>query len=123
MLRTRPDPALVLGVDLSLVKPGKDGKDDELAARVHDHPQVFTFNKFPSRRRLQPILDRVAADALAIRAAEPTTKPAKPTTKPAKPVAEPTTKPVAKPRAEPITEPEPTARGAAAGSARRRRAT
>ena len=156
-LRTRPDPALVLGVDLSLVKPGKDGKDDELAARVHDHPQVFTFNKFPSRRRLQPILDRVAAEALALRAAKPLAKPraepaaepaaevaakplakpraepaaepaaevaAKPLAKPrAKPVAKPLAKPVAEPVAEPLAEPEPTARGAAAGSARRRRAT
>jgi predicted nuclease of restriction endonuclease-like RecB superfamily len=148
-LRTRPDPALVLGVDLSLVKPGKDGKDDELAARVHDHPQVFTFNKFPSRRRLQPILDRVAAEALALRAAELAAKPlakpraepaaelaAKPLAKPraepaaevaakprAKPVAKPLAKPVAEPVAEPLAEPEPTARGAAAGSARRRRAT
>jgi len=167
-LRTRPDPALVLGVDLSLVKPGKDGKDgkdDELAARVHDHPQVFTFNKFPSRRRLQPILDRVAAEALALRAAKPLAKPraepaaepaaevaakplAKPRAKPAaevaakplakpraepaaepaaevaaKPLAKPLAKPVAEPVAEPLAEPEPTARGAAAGSARRRRAT
>lgn len=64
-LHTRPDPGLVLGVDLSLVK------DAELAARVHDHPQVFTFNKFPSRRRLQPILDRVAAETAAAVPAAP----------------------------------------------------
>ena len=56
-LLARPDPGLVLGVDLSLVK------DAGLAARVDGHPQVFTFNKFPARRRLQPILDRVAAEA------------------------------------------------------------
>lgn len=54
-LAARPDPGLLLGVDLSLVK------DAELAARVTGHPQVFTFNKFPARRRLQPLLDRAAA--------------------------------------------------------------
>jgi predicted nuclease of restriction endonuclease-like RecB superfamily len=122
-LRTRPDPALVLGVDLSLVKPGKDGKDDELAARVHDHPQVFTFNKFPSRRRLQPILDRVAAEALALRAAELAAKPlAKPRAEPAAGLA---AKPLAKPRAEPAAEvaarqtPRQTSRQAARQTRRR----
>ena len=54
-LDARPDPGLLLGVDLSLVK------DPALAARVTGHPQVFTFNKFPARRRLQPLLDRAAA--------------------------------------------------------------
>ena len=53
-LRARPDPGLALGVDLALVK------DAALAAHVADHPQVFTFNKFPTRRRLQPLLDRIA---------------------------------------------------------------
>jgi hypothetical protein len=165
----RPDPELVLGIDLSLLKPGKDGKDDDLAARVHDHPQVFTFNKFPSRRRLQPILDRVAAEALtkprkpatksvAEPVAEPRTKPRKPVAEPVaeavaealtkpvaeplrkprkpatKPVAEALTKPVAEALTEPVTKPrkpaakpatsaDPPAPGAAAGTARRRRAT
>jgi hypothetical protein len=164
-LHTRPDPELVLGIDLSLLKPGKDGKDDDLAARVHDHPQVFTFNKFPSRRRLQPILDRVAAEALtkprkpatktvAEPVAEPRTKPRKPVAEPVaealtKPVAEPLRKPrkpATKPLAEALTEPvaealtepvtkprkpaakpapsaDPPVPGAAAGTARRRRAT
>jgi uncharacterized protein len=54
-LAARPDPGLLLGVDLVLVK------DEELSARVLGHPQVFSFNKFPSRRRLQPLLDRAAA--------------------------------------------------------------
>lgn len=53
-LAARPDPGLALGVDLALVK------EDDLAARLEGHPQVFTFNKFPSRRRLQPLLDRLA---------------------------------------------------------------
>jgi hypothetical protein len=68
-LETRSDPGLVLGVDLSLLK------DEDLAARVASHPQVFTFNKFPSRRRLQPLLDRVAA---AARAPEPAPAPEPP---------------------------------------------
>ncbi len=54
-LTARPDPGLLLGVDLVLVK------DAELSARVLGHPQVFSFNKFPARRRLQPLLDRAAA--------------------------------------------------------------
>ena len=143
-LQTRPDPELVLGVDLALVK------DDELAARVNDHPQVFTFNKFPARRRLQPILDRVAAEALLRRAAAPPSrplpKPVAATTEPAakpvskrgvKPVAPATTPPTPEPRtrssskraARPVApaavvpEPEPPARAATAGTARRRRAT
>ena len=143
-LQTRPDPELVLGVDLALVK------DDELAARVNDHPQVFTFNKFPARRRLQPILDRVAAEALLRRAAAPPNrplpKPVAPTTEPAakpvskraaKSVAPATTPPTPEPRtrssskraARPVApaavvpEPEPPARAATAGTARRRRAT
>ncbi len=139
-LQSRPDPELVLGVDLSLVKPGLD---DELAARVHDHPQVFTFNRFPGRRRLQPILDRVAAEALArgvTAVAKPVAKPiAKPAAKPApEPVAPPVIEPAAKrapkrapkPRAEPVAKPvapvakpEPSASAVAAGTARRRRAT
>jgi len=92
-LHSRPDPGLVLGVDLSLLK------DAELAARVHDHPQVFTFNKFPSRRRLQPLLDRASADATARPTAPAPAAPAAP------------------------TAPEPPAPAAAAGTARRRRAT
>jgi len=50
---------LLLGIDLSLVK------DAELAARVRDHLQVFTFNKFPARKRIQPLLDRAAAAGTA----------------------------------------------------------
>lgn len=67
-LDARPDPGLVLGVDLSLTR------DADLGARVLGHPSVFTFNKFPARRRLQPLLDRAAAAALARAAAEPPTK-------------------------------------------------
>lgn len=52
-LQTRPDPRFLVGVDLSLVK------DAELSTRLQGHPQVFTFNKFPSRKRLQPLLDRL----------------------------------------------------------------
>ncbi|HEY0134358.1 MAG TPA: DUF790 family protein [Nannocystis sp.] len=62
-LAARPDPALLLGVDLSLVK------DADLAARVRDHLQVFTFNKFPARKRIQPLLDRAAAAGTARSAA------------------------------------------------------
>ena len=58
-LAARPDPALLLGVDLSLIK------DADLAARVRDHLQVFTFNKFPARKRIQPLLDRAAAAGTA----------------------------------------------------------
>ncbi len=58
-LHARPDAGLLLGVDLSLTR------DAELAARVLGHPQVFTFNKFPARRRLQPLLDRAAAAGTA----------------------------------------------------------
>lgn len=64
-LAARPDPGLALGVDLALVK------ENELAASLAAHPQVFTFNKFPSRRRLQPLLDRLAP-------ASPIAPPAKP---------------------------------------------
>lgn len=52
-LAARPDPHFFVGVDLSLAK------DEALAARLAAAPQVFTFNKFPSRRRLQPLLDRL----------------------------------------------------------------
>ncbi len=54
-LDARTDPTLLLGVDLSLTKA------PAIAARVHDHPQVFTFNKFPARRRLHPLLARLLA--------------------------------------------------------------
>lgn len=94
-LHARPDPELVLGVDLSLVK------DAGLAARVDGHPQVFTFNKFPSRRRLQPILDRATAEAALRASAGP--PPAAPARAPADAPAR--------------------ARGAAAGTARPRRRT
>lgn len=67
-LSARPDPGLALGIDLALVK------DEALAARVADHPQVFTFNKFPARRRLQPLLDRLAAAPAA--EPRPSTPPA-----------------------------------------------
>ena len=66
-LDARPDPGLVLGVDLSLTR------DADLGARVLGHPSVFTFNKFPARRRLQPLLDRAAAAALARAALEAAT--------------------------------------------------
>lgn len=69
-LDARPDPGLALGVDLALVK------DAALAARVADHPQVFTFNKFPARRRLQPLLDRLAQQHAP--PAEPAAKPPRP---------------------------------------------
>jgi predicted nuclease of restriction endonuclease-like RecB superfamily len=52
-LAVRPDPHFFVGVDLALTK------DEAIAARVDGHPQVFTFNKFPSRKKLQPLLDRL----------------------------------------------------------------
>lgn len=52
-LAARPDPQFLVGVDLALTR------DETIAARLADHPQVFTFNKFPSRRRLQPLLDKL----------------------------------------------------------------
>lgn len=58
-LAVRPDPLFLVGVDLALTK------DDAVAARLEGHPQVFTFNKFPSRRRLQPLLDRLGDLPLA----------------------------------------------------------
>jgi predicted nuclease of restriction endonuclease-like RecB superfamily len=82
-LAARPDPGLALGVDLALVK------DAALAARVADHPQVFTFNKFPARRRLQPLLDRLAGPL------QPTPSP------PARPAATPATTPAKSPAAPP----------------------
>ncbi len=70
-LATRPDPGLALGVDLALLK------DEALAARVADHPQVFTFNKFPARRRLQPLLDRLVKAATPPAPAAPAPRPRK----------------------------------------------
>ncbi len=56
-LAARPDPGLLLGVDLPLTK------DEAVAARLEGHPQVFSFNKFPTRRRIQPLLDRLEEPA------------------------------------------------------------
>lgn len=53
-LAARPDPLFLVGVDLSLTR------DPALAERLAAAAQVFTFNKFPSRRRLQPLLDVIA---------------------------------------------------------------
>lgn len=57
-LATRPDPHLLVGVDLALAR------DEAIAARLEGHPQVFTFNKFPSRKKLQPLLERLSQPVL-----------------------------------------------------------
>lgn len=54
-LAARPDPHFLVGVDLSLAK------DDALAARLATAPQVFTFNKFPTWKRLAPLLEPLAS--------------------------------------------------------------
>ncbi len=50
-LSVRKDPHLLLGVDRSVLRGA--------APSVAEHPQIFAFNKFPSRRAIQKMLDRV----------------------------------------------------------------
>lgn len=101
-LTTRPDPGLALGVDLSLLK------EDGLAARIEGHPQIFTFNKFPSRRRLQPLLDRLTEHAPKL---HPTIQPALPTTPAATPPKPPSRRRTpASPASPAAPDPTPTGR-------------
>jgi hypothetical protein len=51
-LRSRPDPALLVGVDRALAK----GEEREA---LEAHPQVFLFNGYPSARRLRERLARL----------------------------------------------------------------
>ena len=51
-LATRPDEALVLGVDRALLS------NEALAAKVADHEQVLLFSAFPSSKKLKGMLRR-----------------------------------------------------------------